>query len=94
MAVASKWRQHIEAWQRSGLSQRDYCAQQQINFRTFTCPIERVSKTACGDASNAIRCAYRMLPLGASFAIVAPRRLAWHNLFGCTLIALTRYGYV
>ncbi|MGY6278024.1 IS66 family insertion sequence element accessory protein TnpA [Methylomonas sp. MgM2] len=24
MAVTSKWRQHIEAWQRSGLSQAEY----------------------------------------------------------------------
>jgi hypothetical protein len=36
MAVTSKWRQHIEAWQSSGLSQAAYCAQQQINVRTFT----------------------------------------------------------
>lgn len=36
MAVTSKWRQHIEAWQCSGLSQAEYCAAQQINVRTFT----------------------------------------------------------
>jgi len=36
MAITSKWRQHIEAWQRSGLSQAVYCAEQQINVRTFT----------------------------------------------------------
>ena len=36
MAITSKWRQHIEAWQRSGLSQAEYCAEQQINVRTFT----------------------------------------------------------
>lgn len=36
MAVTSKWRQHIEAWQRSGLSQAEYCKQQQIDVRTFT----------------------------------------------------------
>jgi hypothetical protein len=35
MAITSKWRQHIEAWQRSGLSQAEYCAEQQINVRTF-----------------------------------------------------------
>jgi len=34
MAVTSKWRQHIEAWQSSGLSQAEYCAQQQINVFT------------------------------------------------------------
>jgi hypothetical protein len=36
MSVTPKWRQHIEAWQRSGLSQAKYCAEQQINIRTFT----------------------------------------------------------
>jgi len=36
MAITSKWRQHIEAWQSSGLSQAEYCAEQQINIRTFT----------------------------------------------------------
>lgn len=35
MAVTSQWRQHIEAWQSSGLSQAEYYAQQQINVRTF-----------------------------------------------------------
>jgi hypothetical protein len=36
MAITAKWRQHIEAWQRSGLSQAAYCAEQQLNVRTFT----------------------------------------------------------
>lgn len=36
MAVTAKWRQHIEAWRRSGLSQAEYCLQQKINVRTFT----------------------------------------------------------
>jgi hypothetical protein len=35
MVITSKWCQHIEAWQRSGLSQAEYCAEQQINVRTF-----------------------------------------------------------
>jgi len=54
MAVTSKWRQHIEAWQSSGLSQRDFCAQQQINFRTFTA---RLSE-------------YRKLPVATSAALI------------------------
>jgi len=54
MAVTPKWRQHIEAWQSSGLSQQDYCAQQQINFRTFTA---RLSK-------------YRKLPAVASTGLI------------------------
>lgn len=36
MTVTAKWRQHIEAWQRSGLSQAAYCTEQQLNVRTFT----------------------------------------------------------
>jgi hypothetical protein len=36
MVITTKWRQHIEAWQRSGLSQAAYCAEQQLNVRTFT----------------------------------------------------------
>jgi hypothetical protein len=36
MVITAKWRQHIEAWQRSGLSQAKYCAEQQLNARTFT----------------------------------------------------------
>lgn len=35
MAVTSKWRQHIERWQCSGLSQAEYCGQHGINVRTF-----------------------------------------------------------
>jgi hypothetical protein len=36
MTVTTKWCQHIEVWQRSGLSQATYCAEQQLNVRTFT----------------------------------------------------------
>ena len=36
MPLTSKWRQHIEAWQCSGLSQAEYCAGQPINARTFS----------------------------------------------------------
>jgi hypothetical protein len=36
MAITAKWRQHIEAWQCSGVSQAAYCAEQQLNAHTFT----------------------------------------------------------
>ncbi|NDH67137.1 MAG: hypothetical protein EBY22_04340 [Gammaproteobacteria bacterium] len=29
------WNEHSEAWQSSGLSQRAYCSQQGINYRSF-----------------------------------------------------------
>jgi len=44
MAVPSKWQQYIETWQSSGLSQQDFCAQQQINFRTFTARLSEYRK--------------------------------------------------
>jgi hypothetical protein len=52
MAVTSKWRQHIEAWQSSNLSQAEYCAQQQINVRTFTARLSDYRKLpAVGSAA-------------------------------------------
>ena len=30
------WRDHMEGWQRSGVSQREYCAQQGLSLSTFT----------------------------------------------------------
>jgi hypothetical protein len=36
MGIPVKWRQHIEAWQQSGLSQAIYCEQQQLKKGTFS----------------------------------------------------------
>jgi hypothetical protein len=36
MASAQAWRQHVEAWQASGLTQAAYCRQQGLNPFTFT----------------------------------------------------------
>lgn len=54
MAVTAKWRQHIEAWQRSGLSQVDYCVQQQINVRTFTARLSDYRKLPAADSTALI----------------------------------------
>jgi hypothetical protein len=35
-AVKATWRQPIEAWQRSGWSQAEYCTERPLNVRTFT----------------------------------------------------------
>ena len=51
MAVTSKWRQHIEAWQCSGLSQAEYCAQHQINVRTFTARLSDYRKLPKSDSA-------------------------------------------
>ena len=50
MAITSKWRQHIEAWQSSGLSQAEYCAAQQINVRTFAVRLSDYRKLSQSDS--------------------------------------------
>jgi hypothetical protein len=54
MAITSKWRQHIEAWQRSGLSQAKYCAGQQINVRTFAARLSDYRKLPKSDSAALI----------------------------------------
>ncbi|MGZ5615694.1 MAG: IS66 family insertion sequence element accessory protein TnpA [Methylobacter sp.] len=50
MAVTSKWRQHIESWQNSGLSQAEYCVKQGINVRTFTARLSDYRKLPAADS--------------------------------------------
>ncbi len=54
MAVTSKWRQHIESWQRSDLSQTEYCAAQQINARTFAARLSEYRKLLRTDSAALI----------------------------------------
>ncbi|WP_446812274.1 IS66 family insertion sequence element accessory protein TnpA (plasmid) [Methylomonas sp. 2BW1-5-20] len=57
MAITSKWRHHIEAWQCSGLSQAEYCAEQQINVRTFTARLSDYRKLSATASSSLIKAA-------------------------------------
>ncbi len=36
MALSKQWLNHIEVWQRSGLSQAAYCRQHQLNAKSFS----------------------------------------------------------
>jgi hypothetical protein len=36
MALSAHWKNHIETWQSSGLSQAAYCRQQDLNIHTFS----------------------------------------------------------
>ena len=60
MSVTPKWRQHIESWQSSGLSQAEYCSQQGINVRTFAARL----------------CDYRKRPVTESAALLVPVQIA------------------
>lgn len=50
MAVTAKWRQHIERWQSSGLSQAEYCGQRGINVRTFAARLSDYRKSPAADS--------------------------------------------
>ena len=54
MAITAKWRQHIETWHRSGLSQAAYCAEHQINVRTFTARLSDYRKLPKSDSAALI----------------------------------------
>ncbi len=36
MALSASWKNHIETWQSSGLSQAAYCRQHDLNAQTFS----------------------------------------------------------
>ena len=36
MALSARWKNHIEAWQASGLSQTEYCRRHGLNANTFS----------------------------------------------------------
>ena len=52
MAITSKWRQHIERWQHSGLSPAEYCAAHYINVRTFAARLSDYRKLSQSDSAN------------------------------------------
>ncbi|MBM4208856.1 MAG: IS66 family insertion sequence element accessory protein TnpB [Gammaproteobacteria bacterium] len=49
MAITHRWRTHIEAWQKTSLSQAAYCRQHHLNSRTFTA---RLSEYRKGNAES------------------------------------------
>jgi hypothetical protein len=49
MALSTKWLQHIEAWQQSGLPQTTYCQQKAINVRTFSARLCEYRKTQAAE---------------------------------------------
>ena len=48
MALTIKWINHIEAWQRTGLKQSDYCRQQGLNDSTFGARLSEYRKECNG----------------------------------------------
>ncbi len=46
MALSKHWLNHIEGWQRSGLSQAAYCRQHDLNANSFTGRLSEFRKQA------------------------------------------------
>ncbi len=46
MAISKHWLNHIERWQRSGLSQAAYCRQHNLNANSFTGRLSEFRKKA------------------------------------------------
>ena len=46
MAISKYWLNHIERWQRSGLSQAAYCRQHDLNANSFTGRLSEFRKKA------------------------------------------------
>lgn len=78
MAVTSKWRQHIEGWQRSGLSQVAYCAQQQINVRTFGARLSEYRKFL--ESASAPLIPVQVAPSGPVDAVIVFTHVQGHRL--------------
>lgn len=76
MALTSKWRQHIESWQNSGLSQVDYCAQQQINIRTSTARLSDYRKLPAVDSAALIPVRIE----STDFAVIVLKHVQGHQL--------------
>ncbi len=51
----SRWLQHVIAWETSGLSQADFCQQQQLVYGTFVYWRHRLKDL---DASSASKCIF------------------------------------
>lgn len=41
MKIHTQWRRHVNAWRESGLSQADYCRQQDLNPKTLSAWTQR-----------------------------------------------------
>jgi hypothetical protein len=52
--TAVQWRQHVESWQGSGLSQAAYCRQQGLNAKSFSRWIRKQLLRNSGDSLTAV----------------------------------------
>jgi hypothetical protein len=70
MALSTDWINHIEAWQRSGLTQSAYCRGRGLNYHTFSARLSDYRKARKSSLPTLIPV---QLPASAMGAIVLKR---------------------
>lgn len=78
MALSAHWKNHIEAWQQSGLSQAAYCRQQGLNPNTLAARLHEWR--AAGDT-----CAPSLIPVQVTAAPVSRETLVLQGARGYRL---------
>jgi hypothetical protein len=54
MALSAHWKQHIEAWQASGLTQAAYCRRHELNPGTFSARLRAYRASSAPEAPGLI----------------------------------------
>jgi hypothetical protein len=78
MALSAHWKQHIEAWQATGLSQAAYCRQQGLNSGTFSARLREYRASPAPEVPALIP--IRLEPAVGSSAPLVLRLASGHTL--------------
>ena len=74
MALSARWKQHIEDWQASGLSQAEYCRQHGLNANTFSGRLHHYRSQGLPPRPGLIPVQVQPLPKAVAGSIVL-----WHR---------------
>lgn len=77
MAITERWKQHIEDWQASGLSQAEYCRRHGLNANTFSGRLHHYRSQGLPRPPELIPVQVQPLPKAAE-AVAGPIVL-WHR---------------
>ena len=78
MALSARWKQHIEGWQASGLSQAEYCRQNGLNANTFSGRLHHYRSQASLGQPELIPVQVQSAPTASDTAAAGPVVL-WHR---------------
>ena len=76
MAITERWKNHIEGWQASGLSQAEYCRRHGLNANTFSGRLHHYRSLGLSHSPELIP--VQVQPLPTAEAVSGPIVL-WHR---------------